>query len=87
MKPAAHALLSPHEIATLMLIRSAPGQIDMTRAELDTLLASQFVSLETAAIEGRRLALTPAGEHLLDAAARLEQQARREHVIRRSIEA
>lgn len=31
-------MLSPHEFATLMLVKSSPEQIDMDRKELDTLL-------------------------------------------------
>jgi hypothetical protein len=63
-------MLSPHEIATLMLIRSAPDQIDMSRTELDTLLGCQLISLESGAGQ-RRPALTAAGAHVLDVAARL----------------
>jgi predicted transcriptional regulator len=63
-------MLSPHEIATLMLVRSAPEQVEMTRVELDTLLDSQFIALEN----GRRLTLTSAGQRLLEAAARLEEK-------------
>jgi hypothetical protein len=68
-----NATLSPHEIATLMLLRRAPDQVEMTRAELDTLLASRFISLDHDANDHRRptLTLTAAGERLLEAAARL----------------
>jgi len=31
-------MLSPHEFATLMLVRDAPGEIEADRAELSTLL-------------------------------------------------
>jgi hypothetical protein len=65
-------MLSPHELATLMLVRSAPDQIDMTRIELDTLLDCELISLEPRSGVWRRPRLTPAGVHLLDAAARLE---------------
>jgi hypothetical protein len=65
-------MLSPHELATLMLVRSAPDQIDMTRTELDTLLDCELISLEPRAGVWRRPMLTPAGVHLLEAAARLE---------------
>lgn len=34
-------MLSPHEFATLMLVRQAPDQLDMNRAELDALLERQ----------------------------------------------
>ncbi|MCF7695841.1 hypothetical protein KPG66_06855 [Mycetohabitans sp. B2] len=66
-------MLSPHGFATLMLIRSAPEQIDMNRAaELDTLLERQLVELEEPAEGHRRPMLTPTGQSLLAAASRLE---------------
>ncbi|HKU00004.1 MAG TPA: hypothetical protein VJS30_26275 [Paraburkholderia sp.] len=65
-------MLSPHEFATLMLIRHAPEQIDMNRHELDTLLEHQLVALEQRD-EGRHLpSLTMAGRSLLDALGRVE---------------
>ncbi|MDN7424184.1 hypothetical protein [Burkholderia dolosa] len=60
-------MLSPHEFATLMLIRHSPDQLDMSRAELDTLLERQLVMLEHAAGGARRAHLTPRGRLLLDA--------------------
>jgi hypothetical protein len=63
-------MLSPHEFATLMLVRSLPEQVDMTRAELDILLDSQFIALE----HGRHLKLTAAGERLLEAATHMERK-------------
>ncbi|WP_322013263.1 hypothetical protein [Paraburkholderia sp. J12] len=71
-------MLSPHELSTLMLVRSAPDQLDMTRIELDTLLECQLISLETRFGERRRPTLTPAGVSLLDAAARLTRRRGRE---------
>lgn len=66
-------MLSPHELATLMLVGSAPDQIDITRTELDTLLDCELISLDRRA--GRRHPmLTPAGAHLLEAAARVEDK-------------
>jgi len=59
-------MLSPHEFATLMLVRSAPDQVDMNRTELDTLLERQLVSLEQLAEGHRRLSLTQSGRSLLD---------------------
>lgn len=67
-------MLSPHELATLMLIRSMPDQIDMNRIELDILLDCELISLETRTGERQLPMLTPAGAHLLEAAARLEGQ-------------
>ena len=75
-------MLSPHELATLMLVRSAPDQIDTTRVELDTLLDYRLISLEPRVGGWRRPMLTPAGVHLLDAAARLEPQHARDALTR-----
>jgi hypothetical protein len=40
-------MLSPHEFATLMLIKHAPDQIELDRAELDTLLQQRLISIES----------------------------------------
>ena len=60
-------MLSPHEFATLMLVRQAPDQIDMNRAELDALLERQLVMLEHCAAGARRAYLTEKGKTFLDA--------------------
>jgi hypothetical protein len=39
-------MLSPHEFATLMLVKAAPDQIDLDREELNVLLERQLVALE-----------------------------------------
>lgn len=67
-------MLSPHELATLMLVRSAPDQIDTARVELDTLLGYRLICVEPRAGGRRRPMLTPAGAHLLEAAARVERK-------------
>jgi len=60
-------LLSPHEIATLMLVRHSPDQIDMTRTELNTLLERRLVALDPRDGGRRRFSLTKTGRQLLDA--------------------
>ncbi|HEY2025005.1 hypothetical protein [Paraburkholderia sp.] len=65
-------MLSPHELATLMLVHSAPDQIDTTRIELATLLHCRLICVEPRSGGSRRPMLTAAGKHLLDAAARVE---------------
>lgn len=65
-------LLSPHEFATLMLVRHSPDQIDMNREELDTLFERQLVALEQWKEGHRKLALTTAGRSLLEAVGRLD---------------
>jgi hypothetical protein len=64
-------MLSPHELATLMLVHSAPDQIDMTRVEVDTLLDCQLIALEPRVGGWRRAKVTPAGVHVLEATARV----------------
>ncbi|AJK48492.1 hypothetical protein [Burkholderia plantarii] len=71
-------MLSPHELATLMLVRNAPDQLDLARTELETLRDRQLISLEPSAGEARRPTLTAAGVSLLDAAARLARRLYRE---------
>lgn len=60
-------MLSPHEFATLMLVRQAPDQIDMKRAELDALLERQLVMLEHCGSGRSHAHLTNKGRLLLDA--------------------
>jgi hypothetical protein len=60
-------MLSPHEFATLMLVRQAPDQLDMNRAELDALLERQLVMLEHCASGARCAHLTGKGRKILDA--------------------
>jgi hypothetical protein len=64
-------MLSPHEFATLMLVKAAPDQIDLGREELDTLLEHQLVALEHLASGQPRPRLTRDGDAVLQAAARL----------------
>jgi hypothetical protein len=63
-------MLSPHEFATLMLVATAPEQIDLNREELDTLLERQLISLEQLSSGARRLFLTRDGDSILRAVAR-----------------
>ncbi len=60
-------MVSPHEFATLMLVRHAPDQLDMNRAELDALLEQQLVMLEQSAEGHRRAQLTEKGKTFLNA--------------------
>ncbi len=63
-------MLSPHEFATLMLVKAAPDQIDLNREALDTLLEQQLVALEQLASGGQRFSLTRDGDSVLQAVAR-----------------
>ena len=60
-------MLSPHEFATLMLVRQAPDQLDMNRSELDALLERQLVMLEHRGEGARSAYLTGKGRTILDA--------------------
>ncbi|MGF6478615.1 hypothetical protein [Paraburkholderia sp. JPY419] len=60
-------MLSPHEFATLIVVRQAPDQLDMNRAELDALLERQLVMLEHCASGARRAYLSGKGRTFLDA--------------------
>lgn len=64
-------MLSPHEIATLMLLKDAPGRIERGRAELDALLSLELVTEEHPAAGLPRLQVTPRGHTILRAVARL----------------
>ena len=62
-------MLSPHEFATLLLVKDAPDQLQMDRAELDALLERQLVTLERIASGNKRPQLTT--DSLLQAVARM----------------
>ncbi|AUT61526.1 MULTISPECIES: hypothetical protein [Paraburkholderia] len=64
-------MLSPHEFATLMLIKDAPDQIELGRAELDTLLQRQLISLENLASGRPRAHVTSDGDSILKAVSRM----------------
>jgi len=64
-------MLSPHEFATLMLIKAAPDQIDLGRTELDTLFERQLISLENLASGRSRPHVTSDGDSILKAVARM----------------
>ncbi|WP_144152777.1 hypothetical protein [Paraburkholderia sp. BCC1885] len=64
-------MLSPHEFATLMLVRNAPDQIHLDRTDLDALLERQLVSLQNLADKHRPASLTASGDSILKAVERL----------------
>ncbi len=63
-------MLSPHEFATLMLVKEAPDQVDLNRADLDALLEQQLVSLEQLTRGCEHLDLTAEGHSVLKALTR-----------------
>jgi hypothetical protein len=64
-------MLSPHEFATLLLVKDSPTQVDMNRDELDALLERQLVELERLASGQQRPRLTATGSQALKAIRRL----------------
>jgi hypothetical protein len=60
-------MLSPHEFATLLLVKDAPNQLDMEREELDALLERQLVELERLASGFEQWRLTESGDSALRA--------------------
>jgi len=60
-------MLSPHEFATLLLVKDAPQQVEMEREELDALLERQLVLLERLASGAKQVKLTDIGHHALKA--------------------
>ncbi|CAB3796205.1 hypothetical protein LMG28614_04319 [Paraburkholderia ultramafica] len=63
-------MLSPHEFATLMLVKNAPDQLGLDRAELDILLEHQLVALETLPSGQQRPQITSDGVSVLKAVTR-----------------
>ena len=55
-------MLSPHEFATLLLVKDAPNQVDMEREELDALLERQLVQLERLASGNEQWRVTEIGD-------------------------
>jgi hypothetical protein len=64
-------MLSPHEFATLMLVKDATEQLEVDRADLDVLLSRQLVSLEHAPSGQALPRLTREGHSFLKAAGRI----------------
>lgn len=60
-------MLSPHEFATLLLVKDAPNQADMDREELDALLEQQLVQLENLASGHQEWRLTESGDSAIKA--------------------
>jgi hypothetical protein len=60
-------MLSPHEFATLLLVKDAPNQVEMEREELDALLERQLVQLEKLASGLKQWRLTEIGDSAIRA--------------------
>lgn len=58
-------MLSPHEIATLMVIRDTASRLDIGHDELAALLRLELVSLDAAVTGPASPRLTPRGDAVL----------------------
>jgi hypothetical protein len=63
-------MLSPHEFATLLLVKDALDHADLNRSDLAALLERQFVTFEELIAGSRHLHLTARGQSILTAVAR-----------------
>ncbi|AFT90025.1 hypothetical protein BUPH_08184 (plasmid) [Paraburkholderia phenoliruptrix BR3459a] len=72
-------MLGPHEFASLMLVRQAPDQLELNRAEFDALLERQLVMLEHRASGARRAYLTGRAERFSTRFARAAHREDRRH--------
>ncbi|SIO72340.1 hypothetical protein SAMN05444172_8746 [Burkholderia sp. GAS332] len=64
-------MLSPHEFATLMLLKDAPDPMSLDGADLEALLERQLVTLEQLASGKQHPRVTDDGQLFLKAAARV----------------
>ncbi|WP_179401327.1 hypothetical protein [Burkholderia guangdongensis] len=64
-------MLSPHELATLMLVKSCPDQIDLGREELSVLLEHRLIELERRLSGDFRPYLTRDGDSMLQSVERI----------------
>lgn len=65
-------MLSPHEFATLMLVKDATSPLQVDHADLNALLERQLISLEQGASGYVLLRLTQLGQSFLKAAGRIQ---------------
>lgn len=64
-------MLSPHELATLMLVKSAPDWIEPDRMELGALRELELIDIEPPESGMPLPRVTPRGDALLRAVARM----------------
>ncbi|MDQ7978200.1 hypothetical protein QYH69_13195 [Paraburkholderia sp. SARCC-3016] len=64
-------MLTPHEFATLLLVKHAPDAADLERYELKTLLERRLIALEPTGNGVALPTVTPGGQSLLRAMALL----------------
>jgi len=64
-------MLSPHEVATLLLVKDAPERIEADRAELGALRALQLIANDSPEAGFAIPRVTPRGDAVLRAIARV----------------
>ncbi|MDY7789028.1 hypothetical protein [Burkholderia ubonensis] len=64
-------MLSPHEIATLMMVWDAPDQIELDRDEVVMLLEHHLIALDQQTSAYRRVQITEKGHAVLKAVSRI----------------
>ncbi|WP_235004783.1 hypothetical protein [Paraburkholderia terricola] len=64
------SVLSPHEVAALILVGSATDHHDLSHADLEALLERRLATFEQIAPNTRRVHLTEHGQAILQAVAR-----------------
>ncbi|WP_454739806.1 hypothetical protein [Cupriavidus necator] len=64
-------MLSPHEVAALMLIKDAPLNSELDRTDLDALLERQLVRVEEFVCGHPSLRITARGNAVLNAIVRI----------------
>ncbi|MFD1561533.1 hypothetical protein ACFSHT_38785 [Paraburkholderia silviterrae] len=64
-------MLSPHELATLMLVKNAPDRIEPDRIELGALRELQLIAIEPPESGVPLARVTPRGDALLRAVSRV----------------
>lgn len=67
-------MLSPHEIAALLILGDSDHDRELDPADVSTLVARQLVRFEVAAPGCRRMQVTGEGRRVLDAIARHKQE-------------
>lgn len=64
-------MLSPHELATLMLVKNAPERIEPDRMELGALRALELIDIGSPESGAALARVTPRGDALLRAVSRV----------------
>ncbi|SCU86463.1 conserved hypothetical protein [Cupriavidus necator] len=64
-------MLSPHEVATLLLVNGAQDHAELDRVDLDALLERELVQLERLDSGHRRPCITARGGAVLNAISRI----------------